>query len=352
MKLAVRYRFRRNAERLRSHLARARFFRGHGVHSPFVYAIVRQVFMKTELREGDRSLYAALRERGVNERRAVQLQNLFIHCGYNRFGMNRATEADLCIATADTPTDRLPQLAEAARREGATLCIMEPYADVERATVAGVWRRNTPRRRSTTGVICCFSTEHCRNNISNYDESIYENRRQGNDVARRRRARVEDRRAGRSYGTVDELGSFTAYLSDHLRSDEELAEYLGDLDRVASQLMSVAALLAVGHGGEGKLPDISPEAIGYLEERIDAMQSRVRPITKFTIPGGHPTVSLCHVCRTVCRRAERASLRAAALHPTISANTLAYLNRLSDYFYLLGRALTEYYKVEETLWRP
>ena len=132
MKLAVRYRFRRNAERLRSHLARARFFRGHGVHSPFVYAIVRQVFMKTELAEGDRSLYAALRERGVNERRAVQLQNLFIHCGYNRFGMNRATEADLCIATADTPTDRLPQLAEAARREGATLCIMEPYADVER----------------------------------------------------------------------------------------------------------------------------------------------------------------------------------------------------------------------------
>lgn len=132
MKLTVRYRFRRNAERLRSHLARARFFRGHGVHSPFVYAIVRQVFMKTELREGDRSLYAALRERGVNERRAVQLQNLFIHCGYNRFGMNRATEADLCIATADTPTDRLSQLAEAARREGATLCIMEPYADVER----------------------------------------------------------------------------------------------------------------------------------------------------------------------------------------------------------------------------
>ena len=134
MKLAVRYRFRRNAERLRSHLARARFFRGHGVHSPFVYAIVRQVFMKTELREGDRSLYAALRERGVNERRAVQLQNLFIHCGYNRFGMNRATEADLCIATADTPTDRLPQLAEAARREGATLCIMEPYADVSPAS--------------------------------------------------------------------------------------------------------------------------------------------------------------------------------------------------------------------------
>ena len=154
-----------------------------------------------------------------------------------------------------------------------------------------------------------------------------------------------------AYGTVDELGSFTAYLSDHLRSDEGLAEYLGDLDRVASQLMSVAALLAVGHGGEGKLPDISPEAIGYLEERIDAMQSRVRPITKFTIPGGHPTVSLCHVCRTVCRRAERAALRAAAQHK-VDADVLIYLNRLSDYFYVLGRTVTAAVGAEEILWIP
>ena len=89
-----------------------------------------------------------------------------------------------------------------------------------------------------------------------------------------------------AYGTVDELGSFTAYLSDHLRSDEGLAEYLGDLDRVASQLMSVAALLAVGHGGEGKLPDISPEAIGYLEERIDAMQSNCLAVPR--LPHGLP----------------------------------------------------------------
>lgn len=353
MKLAVRYRFRRNAERLRSHLARARFFRGHGVHSPFVYAIVRQVFMKTELAEGDRSLYAALRERGVNERRAVQLQNLFIHCGYNRFGMNRATEADLCIATADTPTDRLPQLAEAARREGATLCIMEPYADVERRNCC---RHLAAEHPSTSdrqqGLSAAFQRNTAETTFQTMTKVYTKTGDKGTTslVGGERVSKIDER--VEAYGTVDELGSFTAYLSDHLRSDEGLAEYLGDLDRVASQLMSVAALLAVGHGGEGKLPDISPEAIGYLEERIDAMQSHVRPITKFTIPGGHPTVSLCHVCRTVCRRAERASLRAAALHPTISANTLAYLNRLSDYFYLLGRALTEYYKVEETLWHP
>ena len=155
-----------------------------------------------------------------------------------------------------------------------------------------------------------------------------------------------------AYGTVDELGSFVAYLGDHLRDDAGAAEYLDDLTRIGSQLMSVAALLAVGRNGEGKLPDIQPEAIAYLEHRIDQMQEQVPPITKFTIPGGHRTVSLCHVCRTICRRAERASLRAAALHPTISANTLTYLNRLSDYFYLLGRVLTEHYHVEETLWIP
>lgn len=352
MKLAVRYRFRRNAERLRSHLARARFFRGHGVHSPFVYAIVRQVFMKTELAEGDRSLYAALRERDVNERRAVQLQNLFIHCGYNRFGMNRATEADLCIATADTPTDRLPQLAEAPDERGRRSASWSRMPTSNAATVAGIWRRNTPRLDRQQGLSAAFQRNTAETTFQTMTKVYTKTGDKGTTslVGGERVSKIDER--VEAYGTVDELGSFTAYLSDHLRSDEGLAEYLGDLDRVASQLMSVAALLAVGHGGEGKLSDISPEAIGYLEERIDAMQSRVRPITKFTIPGGHPTVSLCHVCRTVCRRAERASLRAAALHPTISANTLAYLNRLSDYFYLLGRALTEYYKVEETLWRP
>ena len=96
---------------------------------------------------------------------------------------------------------------------------------------------------------------------------------------------------------------------------------------------------------------IEPTAIEYLERRIDAMQAIVPQITKFTIPGGHQAVSMCHVCRTICRRAERAALRASEIQP-VAAETLAYLNRLSDYFYLLGRALTEYFHVEEVLWIP
>ncbi len=154
-----------------------------------------------------------------------------------------------------------------------------------------------------------------------------------------------------AYGSVDELMAFTALLSDRLRGESSLSEYVGDLDRINSRLMSVSALLAVGEGGEGKVAPLREDAAGELERRIDAMQALVRPIAKFTIPGGSAAVSMCHVCRTVCRRAERAALRADARYG-VDAAALVFLNRLSDYFYLLGRVLTEHYGVEETLWIP
>ncbi len=69
------------------------------------------------------------------------------------------------------------------------------------------------------------------------------------------------------------------------------------------------------------------------------------------MPGGDTAGSLCHVCRTVCRRAERAALRADAKYG-VDSTALVWLNRLSDYFYLLGRTLTAYYDVRETLWIP
>ena len=81
------------------------------------------------------------------------------------------------------------------------------------------------------------------------------------------------------------------------------------------------------------------------------MQSELPEITKFTIPGGHRAVSLCHVCRTVCRRAERAALRAGEVCEVDNSATI-YLNRLSDYFYTLGRLLTERLRIEEHLWIP
>lgn len=154
-----------------------------------------------------------------------------------------------------------------------------------------------------------------------------------------------------AYGSVDELTAFIALLTDHLRDDKGLEGYVLELERIASQLMTVAATLAVGEGGSDKVKGIDAGAVKFLEEAIDRMQASVKPITKFTIPGGHRAVSLCHVCRTVCRRAERTALRANAKYG-VAPEVLMYLNRLSDYFYLLGRTLTEYFSVEETLWIP
>ena len=144
-----------------------------------------------------------------------------------------------------------------------------------------------------------------------------------------------------AYGSVDELAAFSALLCDNLRSDAALTPYVDDLNRILSRLMTVEALLARGKSGCEKVALLA----------IDALQAAVPPIDKFTIPGGNAVVSMCHVCRTVCRRAERAALRADEKYGT-DAEALMFLNRLSDYFYALGRMLTAHYEVDETLWIP
>ena len=154
-----------------------------------------------------------------------------------------------------------------------------------------------------------------------------------------------------AYGSVDELMAFTALLGDHMRGEEGLAPYVDDIAQITSRLMTVSALLAVGESGSDKVAPLDASTVEWLEHRIDAMQAFVRPIDKFTIPGGNAVVSMCHVCRTVCRRAERAALRAGQKYG-VDATALVYLNRLSDYFYLLGRVLTEHFGVEELLWIP
>lgn len=154
-----------------------------------------------------------------------------------------------------------------------------------------------------------------------------------------------------AYGTVDELTAYIALLADMVIEDERTESIAEELHRIESELMSVAALLAVGKGGEDKVAPIAKERIERLEKSIDRMQEELSQITKFTIPGGHRMVSLSHVCRTVCRRAERAALRAGE-HNTVDSSATIYLNRLSDYLYTLGRTLTERLKVEEHLWIP
>lgn len=158
-------------------------------------------------------------------------------------------------------------------------------------------------------------------------------------------ARVE------AYGTVDELMAFTALLADEMMGEEALSPYVAQLREVESRLMTLSALLAVGEGGQDKVSSLKQENTTMLEQAIDAMQAELPSITKFTIPGGDKRHSLCHVCRTITRRAERAALRVAECHE-VDDSVLAYLNRLSDYFYLLGRTVTRITSCEEILWIP
>lgn len=121
---------------LPSNLKRARYFRGHGVHSPYVYAIVRQVFMRSSFVGSERALYDALMLRGVAPRRAVQLQNLMEHCHYSTFAIDCDASAvggcDFVVASVAVQPEAFEVLAASARREGATLCIISPSLDRER----------------------------------------------------------------------------------------------------------------------------------------------------------------------------------------------------------------------------
>lgn len=131
---------------LHNRLVRARYFRGHGVHSPFVYGLVREVFMRRTLLPGGRELYGELLAIGVPERRAVQLQNLMIRCGYATFGMNRA-DAELCVATDAADAGLLRALAATAAAEGRTLVVLAPYAGPERSAAC---RALVAEHRSTS----------------------------------------------------------------------------------------------------------------------------------------------------------------------------------------------------------
>ncbi len=159
-----------------------------------------------------------------------------------------------------------------------------------------------------------------------------------------------------AYGTVDELSAHAAMLKDILAYDgigefRELDGFRARLTDILRTLMTVEAALARGKGVEAKAGDLVPEHIKTLEADIDSLSESVRPLAHFTVPGGHTAVSQCHICRTVCRRAEREAYRAAETAP-VPENALIYLNRLSDYFYLLGRRISEIVGAEEVVWTP
>ena len=152
-----------------------------------------------------------------------------------------------------------------------------------------------------------------------------------------------------SYGTLDELN---AYLG--LIRDQAIAEvHQQNLIKIQHLLFTIGAILATEPKKDAKLkiPRISLEEITFLEKEMDRLNAELPEMTHFILPGGHTTVSYCHIARTVCRRAER---QISYLHQTepVADTVLAYINRLSDYLFVLARKLSSELQAQEVKWIP
>lgn len=154
-----------------------------------------------------------------------------------------------------------------------------------------------------------------------------------------------------AYGTVDELMAHVGYLHDLLSAAEQ-STLRTELEWVLDRLMSGASLLASEDTMLEKLPQLYAEDVTRLESGIDRLQEGLPELRHFTLPCGHPLLSYCHVCRTICRRAERRIVTAAEHYPTVPDVVRQYVNRLSDYFYALGRRLGYNYGAEDIRWEP
>lgn len=154
-----------------------------------------------------------------------------------------------------------------------------------------------------------------------------------------------------SYGTVDELNSFVGVLRSEIQKDSELhaakAPYLETLQNllfnIGSQLACEDPVL------REKLPPVTEKAVTELEAQIDKLQAELAPLKQFILPGGTTAAALAHVCRSVCRRAERVTCEVMNQHE-VPGPIPVFLNRLSDYFFVLARWLCLKTNTPDQLW--
>lgn len=158
-----------------------------------------------------------------------------------------------------------------------------------------------------------------------------------------------------AYGDVDELNSFLGWLNDLLTQTPVLSnsERLSStLFKIQNHLFNVGSLLACENEQVlQKLPKIIPDTIEWLEKEIDYFNHPLPPLNAFILPGGHPASSAAHLCRTVCRRAERNLVGMGAEKAPYSF-CLIYLNRLSDFFFILARWIHLKTNTPEVKWDP
>jgi cob(I)alamin adenosyltransferase len=158
-----------------------------------------------------------------------------------------------------------------------------------------------------------------------------------------------------TYGTLDELNSYIGLLKDQnlQLSDQKILEEIQDRLFTIGAFMATPPEKEVKKNGEMRLNigEILDSDIELLENAIDEMDQILPAMTHFILPGGHQTVSFCHIARCVCRRSERLSVQLNEFE-TINPIFITYLNRLSDYLFVLARKLSFDLKAEEKKWIP
>ena len=151
-----------------------------------------------------------------------------------------------------------------------------------------------------------------------------------------------------SYGTIDELNSNIGMLRDQLTSKKLVLELI----KIQEELFTIGSQLASDPvKNKMELPMIDDADVTYLENRMDVMEETLPEMKFFVLPGGHVAVSAAHICRCVCRRAERLCVALKENEP-VNDLIIQYLNRLSDYFFVLSRSLSQEFKAEEIPWKP
>ena len=150
-----------------------------------------------------------------------------------------------------------------------------------------------------------------------------------------------------AYGTVDELKSWIGLIRD-----QDIDKGTKDiLLEIQDRLFTAESLLAKGPDANFELPQLKETDISLLETEIDTMNEKLSPLNSFILPGGATIVSYCHLARTVCRRAERLVIRMSESFP-VEELIVKYLNRLSDYLFVLSRKFAYDLGVGDSLWKP
>ena len=150
-----------------------------------------------------------------------------------------------------------------------------------------------------------------------------------------------------AYGNVDELNAIVGLIKDSI-DEIEITE---ELYRIQNELFVIGSLLAAAPGAKMQLPEISDKEVKMLEVAMDDMNEQLEDLKNFILPGGNLAISYAHLARTVCRRAERWVITVSE-EEDVAAVILEYLNRLSDYFFVLARYIGHLSSIPDIPWKP